>query len=101
MARNNYPGAYFVFNRKVMLTSSASKVYSKSFNDFESINSKNLAEVNKYGIEIDENMVPKVDKNLQVKSNFPEKVFLLKLITGLNHDIIMFFFEQDYIRIDL
>ena len=96
MARSGYPGVYVAFNRKVMLASSVSKTRSKSFNAFESINIENMAEVDCYGIQIDENMIPKVDKNFQVKSNFSEKVFLLKLTPGLNPDIFDYLFEQEY-----
>ena len=46
MARSEYPGVYVVFNRKVMLASSVSKIHSKSFNAFESMNTENMAEIN-------------------------------------------------------
>ena len=96
MARSDYPGVYVVFNRKVMLASSVSKTHSKSFNAFESINTENMAEINCYGVQIDENMVPKVDKSFKVRSNFSDKVFLLKLTPGLTPDIFDYLIEQDY-----
>ena len=96
MAKSNYPGVYVAFNRKVMLANSVSKTNSKSFDAFESINIENFADVNCYGIQIDESLIPKVDKNFKVKSNFSDKVFLLKLTPGLNSDIIDYLIEQDY-----
>ena len=96
MAKNNYPGVYVVFNRKVMLGNCVSKTHSKSFNAFESINIGNVAEVNAYGIIIDEKLIPEVDPFFRVKNNFCDKVFLLKLTPGLNPDIIDYLIEKDY-----
>ena len=96
MAKNNYPGVYVVFNRKVMLGNSVSKTHSKSFNAFESINIRNVAEVNAYGIIVDEKLIPEVDPFFRVKNNFCDKVFLLKLTPGINPDIIDYLIEKKY-----
>ena len=96
MAKNNYPGVFVVFNRKIMLGKCVSKTHSKSFNAFESINCGNVAEVNAYGIQIDEKLIPKVDPFFRVKSNYCDKVFLLKLTPGLNPDIIDYLIEKEY-----
>ena len=96
MAKNNYPGVFVAFNRKIMLAKCVSKTHSKSFNAFESINCGNVAEVNSYGIQVDEKLIPKVDPFFRVKSNFCEKVFLLKITPGLSPDIIDYLIEKEY-----
>jgi L-asparaginase len=96
MAKNNYPGVYVVFNRKIMLGNCVSKTHSKSFNAFESINIGNVAEVNAYGIIIDEKLIPEVDPFFRVRNNFCDKVFLLKLTPGLDPDIIDYLIEKEY-----
>ena len=96
MAKNNYPGVFVAFNRKIMLAKCVSKTHSKSFNAFESINCGNVAEANAYGIQVDEKLVPKVDPFFRVKSNFCEKVFLLKITPGLSPDIIDYLIEKEY-----
>jgi L-asparaginase len=96
MAKNNYPGVYVVFNRKIMLGNCVSKTHSKSFNAFESINCRNVAEVNAYGIQIDEKLIPEIDPFFKVRSNYCDKVFLLKITPGLKPDIIDYLVEKGY-----
>ena len=96
MAKNNYPGVFVAFNRKIMLGKCVSKTHSKSFNAFESINCENVAEVNAFGIQINEKLVPKVDPFFRVKSNYCDKVFLLKLTPGINPDIMDYLIEKNY-----
>ena len=96
MANNKYPGVYVAFNRKIMIGKYVSKTHSKSFNAFESINHENVAEVNAYGLQLDEKLVPKIDPFFKVKSNLCEKVFLLKLAPGLKPDIIDYLIEKEY-----
>ena len=96
MAKNKYPGVYVAFNRKIMLGKYVSKTHSKSFNAFESINHPNVAEVDAYGLQINENLISKVDPFFRVKNNYSEKVFLLKLTPGLNPDIIDYLIEKEY-----
>ena len=96
MAKNSYPGVFVVFNRKIMLGKCVSKTHSKSFNAFESINCVNVAEVNAYGIQIDEKYIPKVDPFFKVRSNYCDKVFLLKLTPGLSPDFIDYLVEKGY-----
>lgn len=96
MAKNKYPGVYVVFNRKIMLGKYVSKTHSKSFNAFESINHPNVGQVDAYGLQIDEKLVPKVDQFFRVKNNICDKVFLLKLTPGLSTDIIDYVIEKEY-----
>ena len=67
MARSNYSGVYVVFNRKVILGKYASKTHSKSFSPFESINYDYFGEVNSEGLNIREELLPKIDPNFKVK----------------------------------
>jgi L-asparaginase len=96
MAKNKYPGVYVAFNRKIMLGKYVSKTHSKSFNAFESINHPNIGQIDAYGLQIDEKLVPKVDPFFRVKSNLCDKVFLLKLTPGLKPDIIDYLIEKGY-----
>ena len=96
MARSNYTGVYVVFNRKVILGKYASKTHSKSFTAFESINYDNFGEVNSEGLNIKEELLPKIDPNFEVKNNMNENVFLLKLTPGLKPDIIDIIIEEGY-----
>ena len=73
-----------------------SKTHSKSFNAFESINCRDVAEVNAYGIQINEKLIPKVDPFFKVRSNYCDKVFLLKITPGLKPDIIDDLVEMGY-----
>ena len=77
MAKNKYPGVYVVFNRKIML-------------------GKYVGQVDAYGLQIDEKLVPKVDQFFRVKNNICDKVFLLKLTPGLSTDIIDYVIEKEY-----
>ena len=96
MAKNSFPGVFVVFNRKIMLGKCVSKTHSKSFNAFESINCENVAEVNAFGIRIDEKLLPEIDPFFKVKSNYCDKVFLLKLTPGLSPDIMDYLIKKDY-----
>ena len=96
MARSNYTGVYVVFNRKVILGKYASKTHSKSFTAFESINYDNFGEVNSEGLNIKEELLPKIDPNFEVKNNMNENVFLLKLTPGLKPDIIDIIIDEGY-----
>ena len=96
MARSNYTGVYVVSNRKVILGKYASKTHSKSFTAFESINYDNFGEVNSEGLNIKEELLPKIDPNFEVKNNMNENVFLLKLTPGLKPDIIDIIIEEGY-----
>ena len=96
MAKNKYPGVYVAFNRKIMSGKYVSKTHSKSFNAFESINHQNIGEVDAYGLNIDEKLIPKVDPFFRVKNNICDKIFFLKLTPGLNPDIIDYLIEKEY-----
>lgn len=65
MAKNNYPGVYLVFNRKVILGKYESKIHSKSFNAFESINHPYFSEIDAYGLRIHEELLSKADPFLK------------------------------------
>lgn len=96
MAKNSYPGVYVAFNRKIMLGSCVSKTHSKSFSAFESINCPDVAKANAYGIQINEKLIPKVDPSFKVRSNYCDKVFLLKLTPGLDPNIIDYLVNKGY-----
>ena len=96
MARNNYPGVYVVFNRKVMLGKYVSKVHSKNINAFESINYENVGEVNAEGLQIHEEYIPKIDPNFKVRNKMSNKVIILKLSPGLSPNIIDTLIDEGY-----
>ena len=88
MANSGYQGIYVAFDRKIMLAKCVSKTHSKDFNAFESINCDNVATINAFGMNINEDLIPKKSKNFKVHSNYSKEVFLLKLFPGLQANII-------------
>jgi L-asparaginase len=94
MAQLKYPGVYVAFNRKIILGKNCSKTHSMSFDAFESINEEYVAIINTFGMNINEKLVPKIDKNFQVKSDYDDRVIIITLSPGLKADII-----DEYIKL--
>ena len=84
MAATGYPGIFLAFDRKVMRGCRAVKVRASGFSAFESINARYTALVSNAGLAVDEQMLPKISGQPQLKSAVSEDVFLLKLTPGLS-----------------
>ncbi len=96
MAGSSYPGVYLAFNRKVMLGCKASKVRTMSFDAFESINCPYIVNVDSHGMKVAEAYIPKISGKFQVYTEYSDKVFLLKLIPGMNPDILQVLYDMGY-----
>ena len=84
MAATGYPGIFLAFDRKVMRGCRAVKVRASGFSAFESINARYTALVSNAGLAVDEQMLPKISGQPQLKTAVSEDVFLLKLTPGLS-----------------
>ncbi|MEY8337662.1 asparaginase [Lachnospiraceae bacterium 62-35] len=85
MAASGHAGVYVAFNRKIMLGARVSKVRTMSFDAFESINYPCAAVMNAFGMEVNEAVLPHVEKE---KDFVPDiscsaQVALIKLIPGM------------------
>ncbi len=89
MAASGTPGVFLAFNRKVLRGCRAVKVRTKSFDAFESINCPPVAKVDVDGLIINNDLVILPSGEFELKSALRSDVFLIKIIPGLNPDILM------------
>ena len=88
MAGSGINGIYVAFDRKVMIGCRASKTRTKSFDAFESINYPYAAIINSGGLEINEKHIIESTGSMELDTNLCTDVFLLKLVPGMNPDIL-------------
>lgn len=84
MAASGKPGVFLAFDRKVMLGCRAVKIRASGFSAFESINARYAATVSTRGLQVNEEVLPKVTGEAALKAELCREVFLLKLTPGLN-----------------
>ena len=84
MAAAGHPGVFLAFDRKVMLGCRAVKVRASGFSAFESVNSRYAALVSNQGLVVDQEMLPKISGEAELRTDISRNVFLLKLTPGLN-----------------
>lgn len=87
MAASRCPGVYVAFNRKIILGTRASKVRTRSFDAFESIDYPYAAKINSSGLMIHEAVVRRSKEPCRLRNRFCSDVFLLKLFPGIPPDI--------------
>ena len=87
MAASHCPGVYVAFNRKIILGTRASKVRTRSFDAFESINYPYAARINSSGLVLNHSVIPKRETECILQAKFCTGVFLLKLFPGISPDI--------------
>ncbi len=87
MAASGCAGVYVAFNRKIIMGTRASKVRTRSFDAFESIDYPYAARINSGGLMVNSAVVrtPKLPCVLQ--NQFCTDVFLLKIFPGISPDI--------------
>lgn len=90
MAASGCPGVYVAFNRKIILGTRASKVRTRSFDAFESIDYPYAAKINSSGLIINTSVLMQRTGECRLRSRFCTDVFLLKLFPGISPRI----FEQ-------
>lgn len=86
MAASRCPGVYVAFNRKIILGSRASKVRTRSFDAFESIDYPYAAKINSSGLVVNP-VMPRPCGTCRLQNRFSTDVFLLKLFPGISPDI--------------
>ena len=84
MAAEGHPGVFLAFDRKVMLGCRAVKVRASGFSAFESVNARYAALVSNRGLVVDEEVLPQVSGEPELRTDISRNVFLLKLTPGLN-----------------
>ena len=87
MAASGCPGVYVAFNRKVMFGTRASKVRTRSFDAFESINYPYAARINSSGLLLNPAITQRHKGTCILQNRFCTDVFLLKLFPGISPDI--------------
>lgn len=87
MAASGCPGVFVAFNRKIMMGTRASKVRSRSFDAFESINYPYAARINSNGLEVNPAAWRKHNTRCILRKKFCTDVYLLKLFPGISPDI--------------
>lgn len=88
MASSGHPGVFLAFNRKVLRGCRAVKVRTKSFDAFESINCPPVAKVDVGGLIVSEELILHPADGFELKDNLCSDVFLIKIIPGLNPDLL-------------
>ena len=86
MAASGYPGVYVAFNRKIIMGTRASKVRTRSFDAFESIDYPYAARINSGGLVMNP-AIPMRRGGCRLQNKFSTDVFLLKLFPGISPDI--------------
>ncbi len=87
MAASHCPGVYVAFNRKIIPGTRASKVRTRSFDAFESIDCPYAARINSGGLVINPAAVHWTGGSCRLKEKFSTDVFLLKIFPGISPDI--------------
>lgn len=89
MAASRCPGIYVAFNRKIIMGTRASKVRTRSFDAFESIDYPYAARINSGGLVVNP-VIPRQPRGACILRNkFCTDVFLLKLFPGISPDIFV------------
>lgn len=96
MAASGYAGVFVAFNRKVMLGVRASKVRTMSFDAFESINYPNVAEISSLGLCVHREYIPQKKGIFEVRTDYSDKVFILKVYPGIDPGILSMLAEKGY-----
>lgn len=87
MAASGCPGVFIAFNRKIIMGTRASKVRTRSFNAFESINYPYAAKINSDGLMVNPFAMVRKNRKCILKNKFCTDVFLLKIFPGISPDI--------------
>lgn len=87
MAASGCPGVYVAFNRKIIMGTRASKVRTRSFDAFESINYPYAARIDSSGLVLNPFVHVVRGGKCQLANKFCKDVFLLKIYPGISPDI--------------
>ena len=84
MAASGCPGVYVAFNRKIIMGTRASKVRTRSFDAFESIDYPYAARINSSGLVLNPMIHANRGGTCVLQNTFCSDVFLLKLFPGIS-----------------
>lgn len=87
MAASGCPGVYVAFNRKIIMGTRASKVRTRSFDAFESIDCPYAARINSGGLMLNPAVQVHRKGPCVLRDKFCTDVFLLKIFPGISPDI--------------
>lgn len=87
MAASGCAGVYVAFNRKIIMGTRASKVRTRSFDAFESIDYPYAARINSGGLMVNPSISRHYGESCVLRSKFSADVFLLKIFPGISPDI--------------
>lgn len=96
MALSGKNGVYVVFNKKIMLGCRTSKVRTVSFDAFESINYPQAGGFNAFGMQLNEDALPKQPGVFSFDPAYSDRIAVLKVFPGLNPDIFSYLYEKGY-----
>ena len=87
MAASGCPGVYVAFNRKIIMGTRASKVRTRSFDAFESIDYPYAARINSNGLVLNPMIPVSRGGTCVLQNTFCSDVFLLKLFPGISPSV--------------
>lgn len=87
MAASGCAGVYVAFNRKIIMGTRASKVRTRSFDAFESIDYPYAARINSGGLMVNPSVSRHYGEICVLRNKFSTDVFLLKIFPGISPDI--------------
>ena len=87
MAASGCPGVYVAFNRKIIMGTRASKVRTRSFDAFESVNYPYAARIDSSGLVLNPFVHAARGGSCHLANRFCKEVFLLKIYPGISPDI--------------
>ncbi len=88
MAQTGKSGVFVAFNRKVILGCRASKVRSVNFDAFDSINVANVAEINSFGMKINDAMIPEKNGIFRLQNQFSSDIAVVKMFPGMHRSLL-------------
>ena len=89
-------GVFLAFNRKIMLGCRCVKVRTMGFDAFESVNEYSIAQLDASGLHIRHDLLVKAKGPFQLHTKLCKDVFLLKLIPGMNPEILDMLLKMNY-----
>lgn len=87
MAASGCAGVFVAFNRKIIMGTRASKVRTRSFDAFESIDYPYAARINSGGLMVNPSIRAHRGESCILRNKFCTDVFLLKIFPGISPDI--------------
>jgi len=96
MAKSGYRGIFVAFNYSIILGVRSSKVRSMGFRAFESINYPDAGTINALGLQINEKLIPDYSNDFSLKTNYSDKIAILRIFPGMKGDIFLFLRERGY-----